>query len=835
MRRCGALLGLLAASCTTANVAVSPRAFHNEPDAAVVERVRTRGDVDALMELLVRKPANEVSDMLRHAALPAAGSSVTPVPTPPRAGSLRFVHQLRGVAVPDGTVRVFYAIIDLVNERDSLGNKESWRTRLLTTSHNGNGWTPLRVLLDGHFEVGHLLPPTVDRSGRWHVVIDGFNNGTQPLFGTRPGFAQVLHFFSNDGETWSAAEPVIGGAAFRSVAAGGFSFGISGDAIIQWTSAEGSRPKYEHHASARNNGTWTDVPPYNTRRAEPETRIIDRCGVSPSAVAIDRFQIWGVNCGGTTFLLRKRDNVDEAAIVLQGSEEIHSPRSPDVFLANQRLTILTAAPDVVLVTLTANLTFLPFDAVRWMATAGVGFRGDDLERLAGIAVDRANVLARRGDPADAIVLLSHAAGGNQRAADRLDALCATSTDQVCADRAERRAELLCSGWPYAPECMERRKKRLDALCARTPQAKECIEYSFETHEARDPFLDAAFAYDSLRQRHRSVARRIAGRLFTATLRQFIAKEDIHALLGEAKSKRFFDETADLLRDPDPKVRYYAVLALHAEDPQRSVPYLIGMLTDRGEFVSTVPTDVNPGMPIRVSWAADVLRQDLSGADELDVKRVPLDEIGAPLALEHAAQRYYVTHWKLLVRNGDDAAYGRHVQWRPLAEATGIPLVELLHLVRDEPDKLPDRMTATLLPWKDSSVYKFGDPIHLTLVLRNVSGHERTVWLDFADTRIHDIHLIGPGGTELSREPYRGIQQIIPSTMRLLGQHDLYTTNDWLRSDSTALSVSLETMYALRARGDYVLRYTYRAPGEPPVSLRFWDGLSFVSEFRFRIE
>jgi hypothetical protein len=260
-----------------------------------------------------------------------------------------------------------------------------------------------------------------------------------------------------------------------------------------------------------------------------------------------------------------------------------------------------------------------------------------------------------------------------------------------------------------------------------------------------------------------------------------------------------------------------------------------MLTDRGGWITKFPSDVGGRMSIPVNRAAWRELASEIQADEHDLARIPIDLIDAPMALEQSMQRYYAAHWRLLQINGEAPPNAPRREWHKLAEETGIPISELMRLVREEPDKLPDRIGVSIDPLRATLVFSIRSEIQIAIFFRNLGARLRVVSLDFTNAQIHDLRLTGPDGAELTRIQCPNCPPPRRPLLELKGQHTMYVTNDVSNADTAYQYLDLKTIFPIRSPGVYVLHYTYRAPGEPPASLRFWDGRQFTDEFRFRVE
>jgi hypothetical protein len=757
------------------------RPLANESDTNLLDRVRLMGDQKALLELVMRKPPAAISADLR-AMQPAEHISVRRtlnVQMPPMACDERFVRYMNAFAGRDGVIHILYATIDGVRKANDPSNGVSWGTSLVSISLTGDTWSPPHVLFEAQLaNINNIEKPTVDASGRWNLFVDGSNYGALTKFGTAPGQPWVLHFTSGNGETWSEPDVVTG----------------------------------VH-------------PPKEPREPFPYT-----CGpASENAIFAGRSTVT-VICGAHTFLLRGKT----AALLIQGARELPPtfPR-PASLVVNGRLIVVTSSPDLQLLELDDQPPrFGSFDSVFWMAAAGSGFSTSYSEKLEELIVDRARWLSRHDLQSEAIQLVDAGIDAGPSVREFREVLCAQSPQNPsCVASHENRMQRLCDGYFFSPECEQRRKRQLDALCTQSPDARECVEYAFENAKRPDPYLDEAFRSDDGRG-----TLGLSDQMYISEFRR-AAKAQNFTRLGELRGRQHFDALASLLRDPDPQIRYFATSQLHDADRRRSIPYLIGMLTDRGRL--RLRSNDLGGVTIAENAAIVALSSEIQ-ADANDLNRIPFDRIGAPMALEQTMQRYYATHWRLLQINGEappqyPPAERPHREWHKLAEETGLPISELMRLVREEPDKLPDRIGVSLDPMRDNLVFSIRKEMQVAIFLRNLSGHARVLWLDFRNEQIHDLRLTGPDGRKLARIQCPNCAAPFRPTMELEDQHTIFVTNDWSNKDRAYQYLDLRTLFPIHDPGVYVLHYTYRPPGEPPASLRFWDGRQFTDEFRFRVE
>jgi hypothetical protein len=294
--------------------------------------------------------------------------------------------------------------------------------------------------------------------------------------------------------------------------------------------------------------------------------------------------------------------------------------------------------------------------------------------------------------------------------------------------------------------------------------------------------------------------------------QQIIQQTIQAIQGAAAARRYFQiddrdavkmgqagfpALALLLQSEDAWVRGMAAQTLVAVDRRRSVPFLVGLLTDSGPF----------------DWMSDVRGHTVSATARYELRslipqantyRISLSDRDKEWAGMRALQQWITFHmvycdWQ------EHPKYG-YYKFNPVALYTGIPSEEL-NRVRENTPKLFEEI---LVLWVKGSrsgrgeIYHRGDPITVQFGFQNVGSEITKIPWDRTDRNVHRLRLVGPNGRELPLRP----NAIAPLPDRVPLLQPLFSGGSSLGWD-----FHLHKAYDLSQVGMYRLYYAYVPP--PP--------------------
>lgn len=183
-------------------------AFTEDSEDVILKRYIQEGDVTILDPLLTRSTPSEISERLKIIAkskqLPIAGNSSV------IAESLPKVYNSAAAAVEDylGIIHIVFLEAQLTLETDYLGNKESWKNRLLYINNQGGKWSKPEVLLQNEIYINKLKLLVYD-SNVLQLFADGFNESTHNTErGLTPGSYEIFVMEKKNGE-WSKPETIL--------------------------------------------------------------------------------------------------------------------------------------------------------------------------------------------------------------------------------------------------------------------------------------------------------------------------------------------------------------------------------------------------------------------------------------------------------------------------------------------------------------------------------------------------------------------------------------------------------------------------------------------------
>lgn len=278
----------------------------------------------------------------------------------------------------------------------------------------------------------------------------------------------------------------------------------------------------------------------------------------------------------------------------------------------------------------------------------------------------------------------------------------------------------------------------------------------------------------------------------------------------------------LLRDNSPYIRYMAAETLFTMHRKESIPFLIGLLTDKGQFTHE---------PVTISYA--VSRWLQKAVYQTIYFRVPLDYIGQPMAYERAMQNWYDYHlpyysWKEHTEHGQYWFNG-------LALYSSTPASSLEWAKNELTEKFDNMLVIVAWPepTKTEECHETTSKIITRFIFHNFTDEIVQIHWDRQKRNIHQLRLVGPDEKEVpmlsgSIEP---LSDGVPEMQSL-----------WSGGSSPiGWSLPLHKVYDLSKHGRYRLYYSYIPPkivGEKEyskrVDLRFWSGREYTNYYEFLI-
>lgn len=547
--------------------------------------------------------------------------------------------------------------------------------------------------------------------------------------------------------------------------------------------------------------------------------------------------LFAITREGAAYLVRARGDAAEAAAITYSRSQTKRIFSTARTANEDRIETLISHDTSVergVLDLT-KLRWRPIENEIWQSTRGRGLGPSDRERIRQLLRE----MARRARDDERVRILRAIArdfGNDQESRKELDRLCTGSSLPLCIEYVDQRDAAECSyGW--SEKCRARQERLMAQRCASgDDRSGECIRWRYETGRAIDPFLEAAFREEEKSAKAIDPKRRSWAESQLAAFRRDALLERA-ARLDPWFAQDGFPLAAELIRDRDPRVRAAAARVLAFLDLRRTAPFLAGLLTDCGAWISRIPTDFNPGVPITVCGTAGDTLGMFPYFDQKEGMRVPLDDPG-PLAKERARQRYVMTHYLAHLpqrfRGGAEFMYVRAI-----ALELGIDFAAAKQLALGE--GIDSLIRFELEASTDSMRYRRGQPVVVTLVLRNL-GRRAIKVRGRLDPQVHQLKLVGPDGAVLAmRDAPRPLHAAI-----------FTLTGDVLRSAEyeqgvigvgvASWELKLHELFDLSVPGRYRLEYEYVPPAvreEPELStpgrFRFWNGREIADQFELVVE
>lgn len=274
----------------------------------------------------------------------------------------------------------------------------------------------------------------------------------------------------------------------------------------------------------------------------------------------------------------------------------------------------------------------------------------------------------------------------------------------------------------------------------------------------------------------------------------------------------FPDIAELLLSKESWVRALAANTLFTLDRQQSIPFLIGLLSDKGEF--RWMRDV-AGYTVS-THAGGLLGDAFHGTTYF---KTPIGEENNPLARIKAVQNYYWFHlpfcewinkvcfvdYKNVITQLENSRF-------PLPPTNdGYKGINYI-FIGDPPN---------------NGFYKLGEPINLSLGFLHYGN--RIMWIkwDVRDLSIHKFKLIAPNGEELKLKP-----EGLPVLSNPLLQPQ------WSEG-SIGKTLNLAEMYEIKQSGRYRFYYEYippklRVKDEQfrPLHMWHWNGKEYFNYYDF---
>lgn len=279
----------------------------------------------------------------------------------------------------------------------------------------------------------------------------------------------------------------------------------------------------------------------------------------------------------------------------------------------------------------------------------------------------------------------------------------------------------------------------------------------------------------------------------------------------------FPEITELLRSPNSWKRALAARTLFLLDRERSLPFLIGQLSDQGEFKWM--RDV---AEYRVSSQASSLLSDaFQGTAAFTT---PVRQAADLPAKIKAVQNYYWFHrsfckWMNKVCFTDNQRMFTQLESERFGKPSdsgdyeGINYVFVGHFA-------------------ESDRFKINTPIHIGLGFIHYGNQLRKIRWDLRDTDIHKFKMIAPDGRELKLKP-AGLPELHKQFPVVQPQ--------WKES-SMGKDLELSAMYDITQSGIYRFYYEYTPPAlreeneqSRPVRLWHWNGRDYVNYYEFIVQ
>lgn len=299
-----------------------------------------------------------------------------------------------------------------------------------------------------------------------------------------------------------------------------------------------------------------------------------------------------------------------------------------------------------------------------------------------------------------------------------------------------------------------------------------------------------------------------------------AKKSLYALKSEFIEKVGwvgFPAIAELLKSKEPWVRALAAQTLFALDRQRSIPFLIGLLSDKGIFEWM--DDV--GNLTVSTYANGLIRGAFHGTLNFIT---PVDDENTPYASVRALQNYFWFHLP-------------YCEWR-----NKLCFIQLKNLITQlDKSRFPMQpndddykgINFIFIGQPNKRFFKLGEPVNLLFGFLHYGN--RIMWIrwDVRDSSIHKFKLIDPNGKELKLKP-----EGLPSLSDLVP----VLQPQWSDGGGGGKELNLAEMFDIKQSGKYRFYYEYIPPKlrekdeqYRPLRLWSWDGKDYVNYYEFIIE
>lgn len=278
----------------------------------------------------------------------------------------------------------------------------------------------------------------------------------------------------------------------------------------------------------------------------------------------------------------------------------------------------------------------------------------------------------------------------------------------------------------------------------------------------------------------------------------------------------FPGISELLKSKEPWVRALTARTLFVLDRQKSMPFLIGLLSDKGIF-----DWMNDVGNLTVSTYADgLIRDAFNGTINFTM---PVGDKSSPYVKIKAVQTYYWFHLP-------------YCEWRDkfcFVELKNV-ITQLENSRFPKPPNKDDYkgINFIFIGSPNKRFFKLGEPINLSLGFLHYGN--RIMWIrwDVRDLSIHKMKLIAPTGEELKLKS-EGLPAFPDSAPVLQPQ--------W-SDGSIGKQLNLAEIYDIKQYGKYRFYYEYTPPKERikdeqyhPLRLWSWDGRDYVNYYEFIIE